>query len=145
MFISAGFNKDGVTYEFHHIGIPTAKKREDEFYSPKFDTWTSDVEGSRIGAQFHRLGSKNPFHPLINKYPHVAFKVSDIEKAIEGEEVIMPLHEPIPGFRSVMINDKGLPVEFIETNLTDNELNKKINSGESTMRGFPHGAPQGGN
>ena len=69
----------------------------------------------------------------MSQYPHVAFKVNDIEKAIEGEDVIMDIHEPIPGYKAAMINDAGLPVEFIETNMTDEELYAKAESGESTV------------
>ncbi|MCP3941586.1 MAG: hypothetical protein GY710_08910 [Desulfobacteraceae bacterium] len=126
--------KLGITYEYHHIGIPTTEKKSRESYSIKFDTWTCDVSNSRVGAQFHRFGPNHPFHPLIAKYPHIAFKVNNIEKVIENEEIIMPLHEPIPGFKSVMINDAGLPVEFIQTDLSQEELEGKIKSGQSVMR-----------
>lgn len=128
------FNKPGVTYEFHHLGIPTNDEQPDEYYSSKFDLWSADVKNTRINAQFHRFGKNTPLHPLMAKYPHVAFKVNDIEKAIEGEEVIMEIYEPIPGYKAAMINDAGIPVEFIQTDLTDEELYRKAKSGESLVR-----------
>ncbi len=128
------FKKEGVTYEYHHIGIVTDEPKPNEFYSKKFDIWTADVEGSRIDAQWHRLGDNHPFHPLMAKYPHIAFKVNDIEKACEGEEVIMEIYEPIPGYKAAMINDAGLPIEFVETDFTAEELRQKAKSGESVVR-----------
>lgn len=128
------FKKPGITYEFHHIGIPTTEKMPDEYYSKKFDIWSADVPDSRINAQWHRFGPNHPFHPIMEKYPHVAFKVNDIEKAVEGEEIIMEIYEPIPGYKAAMINDAGLPVEFVQTDLTDEELYEKASSGESVVR-----------
>lgn len=128
------FKKEGVTYEYHHIGIPTKEPKPNEFYSKKFDIWTADVENSRIDAQWHRFGESHPFHPVMEALPHVAFKVNDIEKAVEGEEVIMEIYEPIPGFKAAMIIDAGLPIEFVETEFTAEELRKKAESGESVVR-----------
>lgn len=66
--------------------------------------------------------------------PHVAFKVNDIARAVEDEEVIMEIYEPIPGFKAAMINDAGIPIEFIETNFTAEELRQKAEAGESLVR-----------
>ena len=76
-------SKEGVTYEFYHLGIPTQESKEGEFYSEKFDMHTTEIPGSRIHAQWHRFGESCPLHPLIQTIPHVAFKVNDIEKACE--------------------------------------------------------------
>lgn len=131
------FSKPGVTYQFHHLGIPTQDKMENEYYSRKFDLYSADVNGSRINAQFHRFGYTSSLHPLMQKHPHVAFKVNDIEKAIIGEKVIMEIYEPIPGYKAAMIDDAGLPVEFIQTDMTDEELYQKAKSGHSVVRDIP--------
>lgn len=128
------FKKPGVTYEFHHLGIPTTEKKSGEYYSKKFDLWSADVQDSRINAQFHRFGPNTKLHPLMAKYPHVAFKVNDIEKAVEGEEIIMEIYEPIPGYKAAMINDAGMPIELVQTQLTDEELYAKAKSGQSVVR-----------
>ncbi len=131
------FKKEGVTYEYHHIGMPTMDEQPGENYSSKFDIWSADVEGSRIKAQFHRFGPNTSLHPLMAKYPHVGFKVNNIEKAIEGEEVIMDIYEPIPGYKAAMIVDAGMPVEFVQTDLSDEELYALARSGHSVVRDIP--------
>ncbi len=128
------FKKEGVTYEFHHLGIPTSEEMPGEDYSSKFDTWSADVENSRINAQFHRFGPNTSLHPLMAKYAHVGFKVNDIEKAVENEDIIMEIYEPIPGYKAAMINDAGIPVEFVQTDLTDEELYARARSGQSEVR-----------
>ncbi len=119
---------------FHHIGIPTTESKPGEQYSSAFDCWTADVDGSRIGAQWHRFGENHPFHPIIAELPHIAFQVDNLEDALAGEEVIMTIHEPIPGFRSAMILDAGLPIELIETKLSKEQIENKVQSGDSIMR-----------
>lgn len=128
------FKKLGVTYEYHHLGIPTMEEKPGEYYSSRFDMWSADVENTRINAQFHRFGPNTSLHPLMAKYPHVGFKVNDIEKAVEGEKIIMDIYEPIPGFKVAMILDGEIPVEFVETNLTDEELYSRAKSGQSVVR-----------
>ena len=115
-------------------GSRQLNKKPNEYYSKKFDMWSADVENTRINAQWHRFGPDHPFHPIMEKYPHVAFKVNDIEKAVEGEEVIMEIYEPIPGYKAAMINDAGIPVEFVQTDLSDEELYAKAKSGNSVVR-----------
>ena len=126
--------KQGVTYEFYHLGIPTQDSKEGEFYSEKFDMHTTEIPGSRIHAQWHRFGENCPLHPLIQTIPHVAFKVNDLEKACEGEILIMPIHEPIPGYRCAMIDDAGLPVELVQTDLSYSELDDMVEAGLSTCK-----------
>lgn len=128
------FQKPGVTYEFHHIGYVCDEPKDFMSYSEKFDLYTGDVEGSRFGAQFHCFGKNHPFHSLMAELPHVGFKVNDIEKACEGEEVIMAIYEPIPGYKAAMINDAGIPVEFVQTDLTEEELMNRAKSGQSMCR-----------
>ena len=54
--------------------------------------------------------------------PHVAFQVDSIEKEIKGKKVILGPYEPISGYRVVIIEFEGIPIEFVETDLSDEEL-----------------------
>ena len=111
-----------IRYEYHHMGIPTAAIRENERYSSTFRMYTSDAAGSNFHVQWHRFEQDSPLHPLIQSFPHVAFKVTSIDQAIEGKKVLLGPYFPFEGFRVVMIEDGGIPVEFIETNLTEEEI-----------------------
>lgn len=70
---------------------------------------------------------------LIRTVPHVAFKVSSLADAIEGEEVILGPYEPVDGYFAAMINDQGAPVEFIETDLDDDEIWKQAKNGQGEL------------
>lgn len=80
--------KSNVRYEFHHMGIPTDEVRPDEIFSAAAGMYTSDNPG-RFRIQWHRFTPDSPLHPLLREKPHVAFKVDDLQAAIEGEELLL--------------------------------------------------------
>jgi hypothetical protein len=61
-------------------------------------------------------------HPLIQTIPHAAFKVGDLDKAVMGYNILLGPYEPIPNFRVAIIEDRGQPIELVQTTLTDEEL-----------------------
>jgi hypothetical protein len=127
--------RDGVDYEFYHLGIPTTEVKPNERYSERFGVYTSDSSCEFVRTQWHRYEADSPMHPLIQTLPHCAFKVSDLDRAIEGGQVILGPFEPLPGFRVAMIDDGGHPVEFVETALTDEEIEALPSTSESLLYG----------
>ena len=116
------FMRDDVIYEFHHIGIPTSDVREGERYSPQYRMYTSDSDCKLARIQYHRFEADSPLHELMRRMPHLAFKVDDLDRAIEGKEVVLGPYEPIDGFRVAAIIDGGMPVELIQTILDDEDI-----------------------
>jgi hypothetical protein len=110
-----------VKYRFHHLGIPSEVQRPNEKYSKKFKMFTSDNDG-KFRIQFHRFQENSPLHPLIKSLPHVALQVNDLAGAIKGCEVILGPYEPVKGYKVAFINDNGVPVELVETGLSEEEL-----------------------
>lgn len=110
------------TSEFHHMGIPTTEIKIGERYSESFKMFTTDSISERYRIQFHRFLPDCPLHPLIKSVPHIAYKVSSIDAAILGEEVILEPYEPFRGFKVAMIVKAGVPVEFIETTLSEDAI-----------------------
>ena len=111
-----------IKYEYHHTGIPTTEIREGEKYSSTFKVYTSGGQDSEFRVQYHRFEEDCPLHPLIQAKPHIAFKVDDLDLAIKGKEVILEPYEPFSGFKVAMIAEQGAPIEFIETNLSEEEI-----------------------
>jgi hypothetical protein len=104
-------------YLFHHMGVPTDEKR----YSEHFKMYTSDHAGE-FRIQFHRFEPDSPLHPMIKTKPHVALQVANLEEAVKGKTLLLGPYEPIPRYKVAIINDGGMPVELIETDLTMDEL-----------------------
>jgi hypothetical protein len=111
-----------IKYEFHHMGLIADKPRGNERYSPKFKMYTSDGNNSIFRIQWHRYELDSPLHPLMKTMPHLAFKVENLTKAVEGKVLLLGPYEPLPGFHVAVIEEDGMPVELIQTKLTDEEI-----------------------
>ena len=115
--------KAHLNYRYHHMGIPVTEERPGEHYSSTFKMYTSggeDPGGFRV--QFHRFDPGSSLHPLIQSKPHVAFQVDDLEAAIEGEVLLLDPYEPFEGVKVAIIEDDGVPIELVETDLSDAEV-----------------------
>lgn len=124
--------KPGIRYQFHHMGIPSDTPREGESYSAKAGMFTADNPGA-FRIQWHRFTPDSPLHPLIRTVPHPAFKVDDLAAAIAGETLLLGPYEPIDGYRVAIIDDGGVPVELIETELPDDEIWGRARRGEGSL------------
>ncbi|AJI73804.1 conserved hypothetical protein [Francisella tularensis subsp. novicida GA99-3548] len=119
-------------YKYHHIGIPVTEPRPGERYSPSMDMYTSGGElPGRV--QYHRFGPKCPLDKLIQTMPHIAYKVSDLDQAIKDKNILLKPYFPIEGFRVAIIQENGAIIEFIETDLSDEEIWDKPNLKNSIL------------
>jgi hypothetical protein len=100
--------------KYHHLGIPTDQPKEGERYLERYGVFVSGYEESPYNIEWMRFEPGSEVHELIQSVPHVAFEVDDLEKAIEGKEVIVEPNSPSEGIRVAFIVDNGAPVEFLE-------------------------------
>jgi hypothetical protein len=115
--------KPGIKYDYHHMGVPTTVPRPGEKYSSTFKMYTSGGENlNGFHIQYHRFEEGSPLHPLLREMAHIAFKVDNLDAAIEGERVLLGPYCPFEGFRVAVIEDSGVPIEFIQTNLSEEEI-----------------------
>ena len=124
--------KPDIHYQFHHMGIPTEQVRPGEIFSAAAGMFTTDNPW-KFRIQWHRFTPDSPLHPLIRTVPHPAFKVENLEAAIEGEEILLGPYEPIDGYFVAMINDGGAPVELIQTDLSDEQIWARAKNGQGSL------------
>lgn len=112
--------------KYDHCGIPTTEKREDEAYvevgSYKF--YTTPFEANKYHVMWHRFEEGHGLPELLTKVPHIAFTVDDLDEAIKGKKVILGPYFPLEGYRVAIIDEGGMPIEFIETKLNDAEVSE---------------------
>jgi hypothetical protein len=101
-------------HKYHHIGIPTRIPRDGERYLAEFKMYVSGYETSEFGIEWMRFEPDCPLPPLVQTVPHVAFRVDDLETALQGRDVLIAPHSPSPGIRVAFIVEDGAPVEFLE-------------------------------
>lgn len=99
---------------YHHVGIPTTESREGERYLPQFGMYVSGFEDSPFGVEWMRFDADSPLPELVRTVPHVAFQVDDLERELEGEEILIAPNSPSPGIRVAFIVHDGAPIEFLE-------------------------------
>jgi hypothetical protein len=87
--------------------------RPGETHLEVFGLHVSGFSTSPYGVEWMRFDKECTLHPLIQRVPHVAFEVDDLEAALEGQEVIYPPGSPSDGVRAAMIVHDGAPIELI--------------------------------
>ena len=101
---------------YHHIGIPTKEKRENETYLPQFGFYVSGLSTSPFGVEWMRFDEDSPTHSLIQTIPHLAFIVSDLDYELLNRKfnIITEPNLPSNGVRVAMIEHNGAPIELME-------------------------------
>ena len=100
--------------KYHHLGIPTAESRPGEEYLPEFGMHVSGYETSPYRIEWMRFEADSPVPELVQRVPHIAFEVDDLEAALEGREVLIAPNSPSPGVHVAFVVDDGAPVELMQ-------------------------------
>ena len=116
---------------YHHVGIPTGEKREGEVYLEQFGMHVVGFEHSAYGVEWLRFEPDSPLPKLVQTVAHVAFVVDDVEKAIEGKEILIEPNSPSPGVLVAFIVENGAPVELMSFDSEDHPLSATV--GESAL------------
>lgn len=103
-------------WKYHHLGIPTTKVLCGEKYLPQFKMYVSGFSHSPFGIEWMRFEEGSSIHPLIQKIPHLAFEVDDLDRELKDRnlKVITEPNPPSEGIRVAMIEHNGAPIELIE-------------------------------
>lgn len=99
---------------YHHLGIPTTEPQAGETYLPHLKFHCTDHERNPFAIQWLRFDADCPLPAVVQRLPHVAFAVDDLDAALAGHEVIIPPNAPSPGVRVAFVLCDGAPVEFLE-------------------------------
>ena len=81
----------------------------------------SGFDTSPYGVEWMRFEPDSTIHGLIQRVPHLAFEVDDLDQALEGKVLLGEPTSPMAGVRVAMILHDGMPVELIEFDATQQE------------------------
>jgi len=101
-------------WRYHHIGIPTDTSRPGEIYLKELGMYVSGFGTSPYGVEWMRFEPGSPVSELVQRVPHIAFEVNDLERALDCKELIGEPSSPMEGVRVAMILHNGMPVELLE-------------------------------
>ena len=108
-------------WRFHHIGIPTETPQPNEKYIEVYGLYVSGFETSPYGIEWMRFDKDSRISELVKTVPHIAFEVDDLDKEVEGKELLGEISSPSEGTRVAMFIDNGAPVELIEFKMNKTE------------------------
>lgn len=103
-------------WKYHHLGIPTTEKKVEERYISKYKFYVSGFPNSPFGIEWMRFEKDSPMHSIIQKVPHLAFVVKDLDFELQSREfqILNMPNEPMGGVRVAMIEIDGAPIELME-------------------------------
>lgn len=105
-------------WKYHHMGILPNEKKSGEKYLPHLKFHVSGFNTCPFGIEWMRFDDDSHVDKLIQKLPHVAFEVDDLDNAVSEHdfEIIAEPCTPSEGVRTAMIKNNGVSVELIEFN-----------------------------
>lgn len=102
-----------MTRQYHHLGIPTAIKRPDEFYMEDVKLYVTDPSQSEQNIEWLRFEEGSRLHPLIQTEAHLAYLVDDVDEAIKGKELVQEPWDANPTTRVGFVLEDGQLVEYL--------------------------------
>jgi hypothetical protein len=100
--------------QYHHIGLPNQKKRENETYLEGAKLYITDAGASDYGVEWLRFEPDSPMPELLKTTAHVAFMVDDLDAAMAGKQILLEPFVPLEGLRVGFIVEDGAPIELMQ-------------------------------
>ncbi len=100
--------------KLHHVGIPVFEKQEDMIFIESIKVWVTDSANSKYKIEYLYFEPDSPMPAAIQDETHLAYEVEDLEAAVEGKNVLVPISEPMPGLKMAFIYDEGIAIELLK-------------------------------
>ena len=100
--------------EFHHVGMPTTQQRPNEIFLDGIKLYITDASQHPNRIEWVRFAPGCTLPKILSDKSHIAFAVDNLAEALQGQKVIVPAFEPMPGVRVAFVLDEEAPVEFLE-------------------------------
>ena len=100
--------------EFDHVGIPTANKRPGMRFLESKRLWLTSPSDHPFRVEWLWYEADSPESELIRTFPHVAYRVDSLERAMEGLPVLAEPFDVFGEVRVSFVEVDGAPVEFVQ-------------------------------
>jgi catechol 2,3-dioxygenase-like lactoylglutathione lyase family enzyme len=100
---------------FDHVGVPTSEAKDGAVWLEADGVWVTSPRAHPLNVEWVRYAADSSMHPRLRSSFHVAYRVDDVRRAVEGHEVLVPPRDVGGGFATIAFVDvDGLVVELIE-------------------------------
>jgi hypothetical protein len=100
---------------FDHVGIPVEEKQPHEMWVAATRVWVTDPARHPHKVEYLRFEPDSPVHGPVRDMPHIAFRVDDLDRAIEGSDVLLGPFQATDTVRVVFILRDGAVFEFMQS------------------------------
>lgn len=100
---------------FDHVGIPTEEKQPGEMYVAATKVWVTDPARHPHRIEYLRFEADSPVQGPVREMPHVAFRVDDLEAAMQGAQILLGPFQPTDTLRVVFVLRDGAVFEFMQS------------------------------
>jgi hypothetical protein len=107
---------------FDHVGIPTSRRMPGERFVESTRCWVTSPRDHAFNVEWLRYEPDSPVEGPLRTEPHVAYRVDDVERAVEGHDVLAAPFDVGDGFvRVAFVEVNGAVVEFMQYANPDEE------------------------
>lgn len=99
---------------FHHFGVPTDAKHENETYIEGAKVYITDAESHPYNVEFLRFEDDSPMPKAVKANPHAAFMVEDLNQALAGRDVLIEPFDATEELRVAFITDGDAVIELMQ-------------------------------
>jgi hypothetical protein len=100
---------------FDHVGLVTEQQKPGESWVEATRVWVTSPRDHPYNVEWLRFEPDTPVTGPLRTEPHVAFRVDDVERAVEGHTVLAEPFDVGDGFVTVaFVEVDGAVVEFMQ-------------------------------
>ena len=100
---------------FDHVGLITEEKKVGESWVEATRVWVTSPRAHPFNVEWQRFEPDTPVTGPLRTEPHVAYRVADVNVAVEGHEVLAEPFDVGDGFATVaFVQIDGAVVEFMQ-------------------------------
>jgi hypothetical protein len=100
---------------FDHIGLVTDEQQAGERWVEATRCWVTSPRAHPYNVEWLRFEPDSPVTGPLRTQPHLAYRVEDVAKAVEGHNVLAEPFDVGDGFvRVAFVDVDGAVVEFME-------------------------------
>ena len=99
--------------KINHFGIPSLEKKANENYVEGMKVHLTDFNESPNKIEFLRFEEGSWMPEIIQKVPHIAYEVSDLDAELKDAEVIVEPVRAAEDLTIAFIVEEGIPLELM--------------------------------
>ncbi|MEX2261642.1 MAG: hypothetical protein WD696_06805 [Bryobacteraceae bacterium] len=99
---------------FDHVGVPTRDRQPGEMFVPETRVWITNPAVHPHSIEYLRFEPDSPVNGPVRDLPHMAFRVDDLDRAIEGEHAALGPFQATAELRVVFVVKDGAVFEYMQ-------------------------------